>query len=171
MTFKTWLLQVEAKLDARAERIHLLRFEKLKARLAARGSNDPAKHRSRLDAVAGSLHSFPYMLWTVRRQLWKETAFRIELAALVLGSAIGWWRGFGPMQWAVLVIFGIGALLAEANNTATEMKCRSFQARYFGGTQLDIDIGDIFEFAALPVAFCAWPWGLMWVAFMFFPGY
>lgn len=163
--------RLEGEIDATMEDVHLKRFEALRGSLiAAGGPIDPAKNRSRLDAIKGTIHSFPYMLWTVRRQLWREKAFQYELGAFGAGMTLGLLRGFGSTQWIWLGAFSVAAVLAEANNTAAEMKLRSIQQKLLGGTTLDVDIGDMFEFAALPVAMCAWPWGIMWVKFMISPG-
>lgn len=171
MSLRRWIVYLEQRLNARIELLHRRRFEALCAKLdAAEGPIEPAKGRSRIDAVRGSLHSFPYMLWTVRRQVWLERAFQFEVGAMAAGGVLGWMRGFSSVQWLLLAVVGGAAILAEANNTATEIKLRRMQQKFFGETKLDIDIGDMFEFAALPVAMCAYPWGIMWVIFMISPG-
>ena len=83
---------------------------------------------------------------------------------------LGLVRGFDYTQWTVTLVLGLYVFLAEANNTASEMKLKYVQFKHLGGLTFDPDIGDIFEFAALPVAMVAWPWGVLWVLFMIHPG-
>jgi diacylglycerol kinase len=171
MRIKLRIYQFEQWVETKFQNVRSRRFHALRAKLdTPHGLRDPSQARSRIDAATGAIYSFPFMLWTARSQIWKEQAFQVEVGALILGSALGWLRGFGQLQWLLLGVLGGLALIAEANNTACEITLRRIQSKFFGQeTLLDIDIGDLFEFAALPVAMCAYPWGILWVIFMIDP--
>ncbi len=159
------MLAIEKRIDAWVEGLRAAQYERKESTaLQPDGSHDFKKGRTRAHAIGDSITTSLYVLWLVRRQLWKEEAFWCELGAISVGVIIGRLWGLGPGQLALLVYLGLSILWEEAVNTANEVK--------IAGLAPTRMISDSLEFGAASVAGPAWMWGLSWVVFMFFiPGW
>lgn len=65
--------------------------------------------------------SFGYALKGLRFAIKTQLNFRLQLAAAVLVSALGWYLGLSPVEWAVILICIALVLSLELLNTALEV--------------------------------------------------
>jgi diacylglycerol kinase (ATP) len=90
--------------------------------------------------------------------VWKEEwHFRYEIAAVILGICIASALGMSPLEFVLLLSFGILALASEVANTAIEDVCNRITKEH------DSRIGAIKDMAQAFVILCGIPFVALFV--------
>lgn len=109
------------------------------------------------------IRSFRYSFEGLYTLLRSERNMLIHVLATLIVIALGWWRGFSTVKWA-LTFFAIGIVwISEAFNTAIERLCNAVSEEYH---PLIRQVKDISSAAVLIAATVALATGIL---VFFFP--
>lgn len=104
-----------------------------------------------------------------RKSLWRQRSVAIELAAIALGEAIGFFAGFtGPAYLWLLASLAL-FLVLEAANTATEWLIDAYQAREASPGETCVFVRLIKHVAAVGPYVVNVVGGLGWLVLLVFP--